>query len=341
MRLLSTLVAALATMVLAGQAQAADELKPVNFSLDWAYQGNHGIWALALNKGMFKDQGLDVTMDRGFGSGDTVSKVAAGTYDIGFADINAVIKFNAQNPDSRIIGFYQVMDRTPNSIISLAKSGIEKPADLMGHTLGAPEADSSRMMFPAFAKTNGIDPEKVKWTSMAPNLREALLVQGQVDAITGFASTSVFNLIAAGVPRDDIKVMPYAKYGLDLYGSALIARPDYIEKHPEIIRGFVKATIDGTIALIKDPQSGMAALKEIEPLFDEDMEAQRLQYLVDTGVLVSPALEEHGLGYVDPKRMEETIKLNAEVYDFSPPSPETIYTTKFLPDQSEREVPKS
>lgn len=333
---------ALGTMALVASVLtvAAQDLKPVKFSLDWTLQGNHAIWGLALKNKDFETNGLKVTMDRGYGSGDTVVKVAAGAYDIGFTDINSVIKFNAENPDRHIVAFYQVFDRTPNSIITLAKSGIKTPADLAGKTLGAPESDSSRMMFGAFAKANSIDPTAIKWMSMAPNLREAMLVQGQVDAISGFSSTSVFNLISAGVKKEDIVLLSYADYGLDLYGSALVATPDYIAKNPEIIKGFVKASIAGTQALLKDPAAGMAAMKEIEPLFDTKLETERLAFLMEKGVLKSPSFEKNGLGYVDPARMDLTIRTNSEVYGFKAPEADKVYTTAYLPPAEERMPPK-
>ncbi|WP_454855553.1 ABC transporter substrate-binding protein [Rhizobium binxianense] len=330
-------VAALAGSAISGNAQ---ELTPVKFSLDWTLQGNHAIWGLALKNGDFEANGLKVTMDRGYGSGDTIVKVAAGAYDIGFTDINSLIKFNAENPDRGLVAFYQVFDKTPNSIIALAKSGIKSPADLVGKTLGAPEADSSRLMFSAFAKANKIDPASINWVTMAPNLRETMLVQGQVDAISGFSSTSVFNLISAGIPEKDIVVLGYADNGLDLYGSALVAKPDYIAKNPQVIKGFVKASIAGTIALLKDPDAGMQAMQEIEPLYDTKLEAARLKFLMDKGVLKSPSFEQNGLGYVDPARMALTIKTNAEAFNVSPPAPEKIYTTDYLPPAAERMPPK-
>ena len=164
-------------------AQSATNAK---FVVDFTYQGNHAIWGLALAQGIFSREGLNVTMDRGYGSGDTIVKVASGAYDIGFADVNAAVKFNAQNPDKRVIAVLQVFNRTLSSIITLKKSGIADPKQLPGHTVGAPEADASRLLFPAFAKKNGIDPSSVTWKSIAPNLRETILIQGQVDAISGF-----------------------------------------------------------------------------------------------------------------------------------------------------------
>jgi NitT/TauT family transport system substrate-binding protein len=318
------------------RAQTATNVK---FVVDFTYQGNHAIWGLALAQGMFTREGLNVTMDRGYGSGDTIVKVASGAYDIGFADVNAAVKFNVQNPDKRVIAVLQVFDRTLSSIITLKKSGIADPKQLAGHTVGAPAADASRLLFPAFAKINGIDPTSITWKSIAPNLRETILIQGQVDAITGFTSSSLFNLIGAGVPRDDVVLLPYAKYGLDLYGNAVIVREDTIKSSPDMVRGFVKATIEGTIALIKDPQAGLQAMHARDPLFDVALEGDRLQLVLDEAI-VTPDVKKNGLGSVIPERMELTIKSNLEANGLSADlQPDQLYTTSFLPPQAERMPP--
>ncbi len=330
------------TMLAAGLGAAlartgvAQTQTAVKFALDFALQGNHSVFALGIDRGAYKAQGLAVQMDRGYGSGDTIVKVASGAYDIGFADVNAVVKFNAQNPEKRVIAVYQGFDRTLSAIITLAKSGLKQPKDVQNHTMGAPEADASRLLFPVFAAKNGIDPKSVNWKSIAPNLRETILVQGQVDAITGFTTTSVFNLIAAGVKPDQIVTMPFADYGLDLYGNAVIAREEYVAAHPEIIQGFVRATIAGTQAAIKDPAAGMLALQKRDPLFDVDLERRRFDMALKDAIL-TPFVEQNGLGSVVPERMALTIDANAQAYGITtPPTANQIYTTRFLPPQSER-----
>jgi NitT/TauT family transport system substrate-binding protein len=343
MKLRNVLVAALAATFLsaaAWQVQAADSLQSVKFAVDWAYQGNHAFWSQAIDDGTFKKLGLNVQMDRGYGSGDTIIKVAAGAYDIGFADINAMIKFDAEHPDQQLIAVYQVFDRTPNSIITLKRTGITKPADLDGRKIGGPQGDSSRMTFPVFAKLNKVKESSIDWVTVAPNLRETVLVQGQVDAITGFTTTSIFNLIAAGVPRENIVTMPFAEYGLDLYGSAVIVRPAFLKAHPDIVRAFVKATIAGEIATIKNSDPALQTLKARDPLFDVKLEKARLDMLLADAVL-TPGVKTNGLGYVDPARMKLTIQVNSEAYGIqNPPTLEVIYTTEFLPPQSERMPPK-
>jgi len=320
-------------------AHAADAPKNVKFVVDWAYQGNHAFWSKPIADGTFKKLGLNVTMDRGYGSGDTIIKIAAGTYDIGFADINAMIKFDADHPDQRLIAVYQVFDRTPNAVITLKKSGITKPQDLVGKTLGAPVADSSRLMFPVFAKLNHIDLNSVHWQTVAPNLREAVLVKGQVDAITGFTTTSIFNLIAAGVPRENIVAMPFAKYGVNPYGSVVLVRPDFMKAHPDIVKAFVKGTIEGEISSIKDPIPALETLKARDAFFNVKLEKDRLSMLLEDDVL-TPEVKANGLGYVDPARMKQTIEANAEVYGFKTvPTVDEVSTSQFLPPKSERMPP--
>lgn len=326
----------LAALVAAQPALAQDKVK---FAFDWALQGNHGIWTLAADNGHYAREKLDVTQDRGFGSGDTIIKVASGAYDMGFADINGLVKFNAENPDKRVISVYQVYSRTLAAFITTKKSGIKTVKDIPGHTLGSPDGEGSRVLFPAFAKANGIDPAKVTWTSMAPNLRETMLAQNRVDAITGFVTTSYFNLLSAGIPKDDIVVMTYAENGVDLYGSAVLVREEYAAKNGDVIKRFIKATIAGTNDLLKDPKGGMASLKKREPLFDDKLEMDRLQMTWELAML-TPEFKKDGFGEVDPARFERGIKINAEALGVAnPPPADKLYTMAFMPPKSER-MPK-
>jgi len=337
--LFAPLVAAFIVAAGMGQAQAQSSPQNVKFAVDWAYQGNHAFWSMAIDQGIFKKYGLNVTMDRGFGSGDTVVKVASGAYDIGFSDISPMIKFNAEHPAQHLIAVYQVFDRTAAAVITLDKTGIKTPADLVGKKLAAPDGDASRLMFPVFAKANNIDPKSVTWLSVAPNLREALLVKGGADAITGFTTTSIFNLIGVGIPRDKIVAMPFAKYGLDLYGSAVIVKPAFAAAHPDIVKAFVKATIEGEIATMKDEEAGMKSLLSRDPMFNVKLEKDRLDLLLSDNIM-TPDVLKNGLGSVDPKRMQETIDVNTQVYDIKdPPKLADVYTVEYLPPKSERMPP--
>ena len=155
-------------------------------------------------KGYFKDAKLDVQVDAGTGSGAAVQRVASGTYDMGFADMAALMEFHANNPDApnKPVGVMMVYNNTPAAVMVLKKSGIKTVADLNGKKLGAPVFDAGRRGFPIFQKANNIS--GVTWVSMDPPLRETMLARGDVDAITGFSFTSLLNLEARGVKAEDV-----------------------------------------------------------------------------------------------------------------------------------------
>ena len=313
------------------QAQTA-----LRFTLDWTLQGNHGMWALAEDRGIFRREQLAVRMDRGFGSGDALVKVASGAYDIGFADFSGAVKFNAENPQNRLVMIYPVFDRTAAALMTLKGRGIEKPQDVAGKSLGAPEGEGSRMLFPAFARVAGINSSGIRWTSMAANLRDTMLRTGQVDAVTGFLFTVHFNLVGLGIPEDQILGWPYAEHGLDIYGSGLFAKAEWLERNGEVASRFVKASIDGLKALLNDVPGGMASLKRREALFDEALEARRFAMTRDRSI-ITPNSRANGLGHVDMVRAAQLISVNAEALGVAnPPSVESMFTDRFLPPRSER-----
>src|SRR6478735_9127286 len=205
------LQAVAATTLAAGMAPAfAQAVTPLKFQLDWRFEGPAALFLTPAAKGYFKDAKLDVIIDAGNGSGGAVTRVASGTYDMGFADLAALMEFHANNPDApnKPVAIMVVYNNTPASVMALKKSGIRTPADLNGKKLGAPVFDAGRRAFPIFAKANKVT--GFQWTAMDPTLRETMLMRGDIDAITGFSFTSVLNLEARGVKPEDIVTLPYS-----------------------------------------------------------------------------------------------------------------------------------
>ncbi|HZN46527.1 MAG TPA: ABC transporter substrate-binding protein, partial [Ramlibacter sp.] len=186
----------------------AQGMTPIKFQLDWRFEGPAALFLVPAAKGYFKDARLDVAIDAGTGSGAAVQRVASGTYDMGFADLAALMEFHANNPDApnKPVAVMMVYNNTPAAVMALKKSGIKSPADLAGKKLGAPVFDAGRRGFPIFQKANQIS--GVTWVSMDPPLRETMLARGEVDAITGFTFTSLLNLEARGVKLADVVTLP-------------------------------------------------------------------------------------------------------------------------------------
>src|SRR5882757_10382769 len=202
MRLMSRIfvLAALALAVSAlAPAPPADAQTKLKMVLNWKYQGPQGWFFLADDRGYFKQAGLEVTLDQGNGSGAPIPLVASGTYDVGFGDINALIQFAAAKPEEAPLAVYVMYNRPPFTIAVRADSPIKSPKDFEGKTLGGAANDGALKLFPAFCKITKIDCAKVNITNMQPNLREQMLMQGQVDGVFGFVNTIRFSAKLMGV----------------------------------------------------------------------------------------------------------------------------------------------
>jgi NitT/TauT family transport system substrate-binding protein len=331
---LDSIAAAAALLLASGTAGA--QTTDVKFALDWALQGNHAMWTMAADKGHFAKENLNVTMDRGFGSGDTVVKVASGAYDIGFGDINALVPFNAQNPDRRVKAVFVVFDQSLSAVITYRNAGVVEPKDLAGKTLAAPEGEASRLMFPAFARANGVDASKVSWQAVTPQLRETMLAQKRVDGITGFVSTSVFNLRAAGVDPNSLLVMRYNDRGVDILGNAILVTDAYLQRNPKVVEAFIRATIAGMKDLIADPAAGMAQLKKRDPLLNEALELERWGMVRDL-VVLTPHVRANGFSEIAPARLEAAVRTVGEAYNVADKvKGADVYTAAHLPPQAQR-----
>jgi NitT/TauT family transport system substrate-binding protein len=276
--------------------------KPVKFILDWRFEGPAALFLTPVAKGYFKEAKLDVTVDAGNGSGGAVQRVATGTYDMGFADMAALMEFHANNPDAanKPVGVMMVYNNTPASVMSLKKTGIKTAADLAGKKLGAPVFDAGRRAFPIFQKANGVG--GVTWVSMDPPLRETMLARGDVDAITGFTFTSLLNLEARGVKAEDVAVLPYADNGVRLYGNVIIVSPKFLSENPAAVKAFLKAFTKGVKDVLAKPDDAIQYVKQRDGIINVDLEKRRLRLAIDT-VINSPNAREEGFGQARGPRL--------------------------------------
>jgi len=336
-RRLGAAAAGLALGFLLSQGAAAQT--SIKFTLDWVFQGPTSPFLLALDRGYYKAQGLDVTMDPGQGSAGAVQRVVTGAYHIGFADVNTLVEYNAKNPGKEVLCVFMAYDFPPFGVYALKKSGIKAPKDLEGKKLGAPVFDASFRLFPVFAKKTGIDRNKVTHVNLTPQLREQSLVQGTVDFISGHYFSSMLDLKARGVKADDVVVMRYSDFGLDVYGNCVIVSPDMLQK-PKEVTGFISATVKAWKDVIAEPKAGIAAAKKRDPLIDEALEMERLQLSLATNIL-TPYVKANGMGDVDPARFARSVKDVAEAFGLATaPAPDKVFTNKFLPPKAERMVAK-
>jgi NitT/TauT family transport system substrate-binding protein len=316
----------------------AQELTKLKFTLDWRFEGPSAPFLMAKAKGYFAAEGLDVTIDAGAGSAGAVTRVATGAYEMGFVDFNALVENDANNPSSKLQAVYMVYNYTPAAVVTLKKSGIAKPADLAGKTLAAPVFDAGRKAFPAFAKSNNLDPVSVKWQSVDPAIRETMLARGDVDGITGFSFTSVLNLEARGVKASDINVMLYNNHGVDLYGNAIIASPKLIAEKPKAVEGFLRAFNKALKETVANPDEAATYVKKQDALVDLALETRRLKMAL-TEVVVTPEAKANGLGSVTDERMKRSLAETTLAYNLkATPEAKEVFNSAFLPAKADRMI---
>jgi NitT/TauT family transport system substrate-binding protein len=329
--------AALAVSAVAAVPAQAQTTK-IKLVLNWKYQGPQGMFFVADDKGYFKEEGLEVTLDQGNGSGAAVPLVANGTYDAGFGDINALIEMAAKRPEDAPVAVYVMFNQPPFTVAVKAGSPIKTPKDFEGKTLGGAANDGALKLFPALCKLAKIDCNKVKITNMQPNLREQMLMQGQVDGVFGYVNTIRFSAKLMGVEENQLRYINYGDYGMDLYSNAIIVSKKLVKENPKAVAGLVRAINRGLVDSLKDIDAAVATVAKREPLIKTPVEKERfIQTLKDE--MNHPEIARIGLGNIDPERLKKSIDILVDASALPrPPTVAEIFTPAFLPDV--KDLPK-
>lgn len=326
--------AAFGTFPMPAIAKAKTKLKMV---LNWRYQGPQAWFFLAQDRGYFSDAGIDLVMDQGSGSGAAVGKVAGGAYDIGFGDVNALIRLAAVKPDESPVAVFQMYNVPPFTVAVLSGSDIKTAKDLEGRKLGGAVNDGALKLFPAFAEVAGIDRSGIEILNFKSNLREQMLKSKQVEGVFGFVNTIRFSAKLSGMnPDKDIRFIKYSQYGMDLYSNGVIVSKALVKDKPEVVRGLVGAINKGIADVIADADAGIDAVAKREPLINKPIEKERLLATM-RDEMGDPKIAEHGLGDVDDVRFKKAIDLVVAANGLPrTPAMSEVFTREFLPPAASR-----
>jgi NitT/TauT family transport system substrate-binding protein len=328
---------ALGVTLAAGLAAPASAQTKIKLILNWKYEGPQGMFFLAQDRGYFKQEGLDVSFDQGSGSGAAVPQVANGAYDMGFGDINALIELAAKKPNDAPIGVYQLYNSTPFVVAVKSSSPIKSPADFPGRKLGGAANDGALKLFPALCGITKIDCAKVEVLNMQPNLREQMLMQGQVDGAFGYVTTIRFSAKAIGLdPDSGLRFIRYGDYGMDLYSNAIIVSRKFVKEKPDAVKGILRALTRGVTDAMADPKAAVDAVAKREPLIKTDVELARFVATVADN-MSHPEVARIGLGDIDPERMERSIEILAGASGLPrKPAVSEVFDRSFMPSAADR-----
>src|SRR5260221_6331804 len=244
------LFAAAITLTAAWPAAGQTSIK---FSLDGRLEGLAATFFLPQDRGYFKTEGLDVTLDEAATVLEPITRVASGAYDMGLADINTLIKYRDQHPSPSVRAVFMVYNKPPFAIVARRSRGITEPKQLENKKLCAPPTGITFGEWPLFAKLNNIDMSKVTTETIAIPRRAPMLAAGPIDAALGYSFRLYVDLKDRGVPVDDIVLMPMVDYGLKLYGNTIIINPRFAADKPEAVRAFLHAFLKGLKDVVRRP----------------------------------------------------------------------------------------
>jgi NitT/TauT family transport system substrate-binding protein len=233
--------------------EAPKELKKVTLMLNWIPYGEHAPFYYGVEKGFFKEEGIDLTIQPGGGSGKTVQAVGAKQVDFGWADTPALINGIAAGVPVKSIGVF--LQTTPSSFEFFTEKNIKTLQDLKGKSIGASAGDAPLQALPALLGANGMTMEDVKIVNVTPAGKLAALIEGQVDVIIGFAHDQAPTIEdKAGKP---VSVLRYSDYGVNFLSNGLLAHTDTLKNDPELVKAFLRAAIKSWEEAAKDQQAAV------------------------------------------------------------------------------------
>src|SRR5262245_19879869 len=307
-------------------ALAADQ---VTLALDWIVNGTHAGYFVALEKGFYTADDLAVTIVRGYGSGDTIKRLAAGRADFAVADMGALVGARA-NDDVAVKAIVAVYGKAALGLLYLKESGINGPKDLEGRALGRSAAGASVLMLPGFYKKNGVDRPKVKEVVIDATAFLPMLFSRKLDAVSEQSIHLPRFQKAADKQGLHVEAMRFADFGLVAYGNMVMTTDGLIKENPDLVRRFTQATVKGLAYAFDKPQEAVTILqkqhREVDPEFsmDELLSTKELAWSVEA--------KANGLGFISREKMTSTRDVVTSALSLKRiVAVEELYTVQFLP----------
>lgn len=303
MRHASAMLAGLTVLALSGgAARAADQ---VTLQLNWFHLADHSPFYLAMERGYFAEEDIELEVVKGSGSADSAKKIELRSAEFGISDTPTVLSAISKGAELTIVGM--VYDKAANNAFFYADAGIETPQDLAGKSVAVPPADSHRVLWPAFAAANGMEPDAISMVNVKPEGKQGIVAARNTDA--AFDLYTSYPIWEKALGEGNVGNLLWADFGVDLYGHSYLVHQDLVEENPELIRRFLRATYKGWRDAQKEPEAAIEALASRVPGIDREAYLATMSYVLD--LVITERSAEHGLGWILPDLMAKTIELTA------------------------------
>ena len=281
-------------------ALAQDKMQ---LQLNWFHLADHSPIYLAMKKGYYKEEGIDLTVLRGSGSADSAKKIDLGQADVGISDAPTVLTAISKGANLKMVAV--VYDKAGNNVFFRKSANIKTPKDLVGKKIAVPPADSHRVLWPAFAAINGIDPASVTLVNIKPEGKQAIVAANEVDgAFDLYTSYAIWEKVLG---KGEVGHLLWADYGLPIYGHTYFVNNDLLQKNPKLVERFLRATHKGWRDAKADPKASIDAMVEMVPGLDGATLLATMPQILD--LCVTERSAKNGLGWIEPELMQKTIEI--------------------------------
>ena len=305
-------------------SQPVKALDNVSLRLNWYLGGLHVPFYYGKEKGFFKDEGIDLTINEGRGSANTVQVVSAGTDTFGMADSSSLVTIVSKG--SEIKSVMSLLNSTGFSVVSLASTGIKNPKDLEGKTLAVSPGDPLGQLFKALASHNKLDMSKINFVQVDPAAKVVTVLEKRADALLGGADDQFFLIKYKGFEPHALR---YSEHGANIVGMTIVTKNELIKSNPDLIKRFVRASVKSWSESIKNPDDAVDSAMKIKP--DLNRQSTKDQMLVDFELLNS-ANSKDRIGYGSQIDWDQTITLLKQYRDLETKEPWTsFHTNDFIP----------
>ncbi len=278
-------------------AQAKDQ---VTLMLNWFQLADHSPFYLAKERGYFDEEDIELTIQRGQGSGDAAQKIDLKQAEFGISDVPTVLTAISKGAELMVVGM--VYDKAANNLFFYKDSGIEKVEDLVGKKLAAPPGDSHRFLWPALARFHDVDPDSVTLVNVKPEGKQAIVASRNTDA--AFDLYTSYPIWEKVLGEGNVGNLLFADHGIALYGHGYIVHQDLARENPDLIRRFLRATYRGWQDTYHEHEAAIEAMMKEVAGIDKDAYLDHLDLVLD--LVVTERSREHGLGWMLPELMQET-----------------------------------
>jgi NitT/TauT family transport system substrate-binding protein len=319
---LRRIAAGLALAVLALPAAIAQE--KMQLQLNWFQLADHAPVYLAMKKGYFKEEGIELTVLRGSGSADSAKKIDLGQADVGISDAPTVLTAISKGANLKMVAV--VFDKAGNNVFFKKSANIKTPKDLVGKKIAVPPADSHRVLWPAFASLNGIDPNSVTLVNVKPEGKQAIVAAGEVDgSFDLYTSYAIWEKVLG---KGEVGNLLWANFGLPIYGHTYFVNNELIKKNPKLIEKFLRATHKGWRDAKADPKAAIDAMTEQVPGLDGPTLLATMPQILD--LCVTERSAKNGLGWIETDLMQKTMDITfASAKPEKPLAVTDVFTNQF------------